>query len=156
VRLRKKNKMIETKTNTAQQIIDAIGATAGKVNFINDAALTKAMLYLENKGIPTNKHEDYKYCNIDVILKREFKNLSQKLNSVNSVEEHKLADTVTLVVVNGNYSESLSDKVILKRVTHKSFTNLDDHGKTLLASQANVEKDAFAALIRLSAGRVFI
>ncbi len=147
--------MIETKTNTAQQIIDAISATAGKVNFINDSALTKALLHLENKGFPTNKHEDYKYCNVDAILKREFKNLNQKLNSVSSVEGLKLADTITLVVVNGNYSESLSDKIILKGLHINAFTNLDSEGKKLLASQANVEKDAFIALNTAFSGHGF-
>ncbi len=147
--------MVLEKTNTAQQIIDAIGATAGKVNFINDSALTKALLYLENKGIPTNKHEDYKYCNVDAILKKEFKSLSQKLNAVTSVNEFKLADTVTLVVVNGNYSESLSDKLILKGLHISSFTNLDAGGKTIIASQANVEKDAFVALNTAFSGQGF-
>ncbi|MCW3075884.1 MAG: Fe-S cluster assembly protein SufD, partial [Bacteroidetes bacterium] len=97
--------MIAEKTNTAQQIIDSIGATSGKVNFINDEALTNALLFLENKGIPTNKHEDYKYCNVDAILKKEFKNLKQNFKSVTSINELKLHDTLTLVVVNGNYSE---------------------------------------------------
>ncbi len=147
--------MIETKTNTAQQIIDAISATAGKVNFINDSALTKALLYLENKGLPTNKHEDYKYCNIDAIFKKEFKNLNQKLNSVSSVDEFKLTDTITLVVLNGNYSEDLSDKIILKGLHINSFTELEESGKNILASQADVEKDAFIALNTVFSGKGF-
>ena len=138
--------MIQEKTNTAQQIIDAISSSAGKVNFINDSALSNAFLYLENKGIPTNKHEDYKYCNLDAILKRDFKKLSQKLNVVSSINEFKLADTFTLVYVNGNYSESLSDKPILKGLHINSFSNLDAVGKNIITSQADVKKDAFIAL----------
>ncbi|MBA3663552.1 MAG: Fe-S cluster assembly protein SufD [Bacteroidetes bacterium] len=147
--------MIAEKTNTAQQIIDAISSTAGKVNFINDQALTDALLYLENKGIPTNKHEDYKYCNVDAILKKEFKNFSQKFKDVNLDEDLRLADTVTLVVVNGNYSEVLSDKVILKGLHINSFNQLNENGKDIITSQADVKKDAFIALNTAFSGQGF-
>jgi Fe-S cluster assembly protein SufD len=147
--------MTETKTHTAQNLIDIISSTAGKVNFINDTALTKALLYLENKGIPTNKHEDYKYCNIDAVFKKEFKSITQQLNSVSSINEFKLEDTITLVVINGNYSESLSDKIILKGLHINSFTNLDENGKSIIASQANVENDAFIALNTAFSGQGF-
>lgn len=147
--------MIAEKTNTAQQIIDAIGPTSGKVNFINDEALTNALLYLENKGIPTNKHEDYKYCNIDSIFKKEFKNLKQSFKDISSIDDLKLNDTYTLVVVNGNYSEELSDKVVLKGLHINSFKNLNENGKALIASQANVEKDAFISLNTAFSGNGF-
>jgi len=147
--------MIAEKTNTAQQIIETISASAGKVSFMNDSVLTKAIFYLENKGIPTNKHEDYKYCNIDAIFKKEFKQLTQKINEVVSVDEFKLQDTITLVVVNGNFSEILSDKVILSGLHISSFDNLDSNGKNLLASQADVEADAFIALNTVFSGKGF-
>jgi Fe-S cluster assembly protein SufD len=147
--------MITEKTNTAQEVIDAISASAGKVNFINDKALSDALLYLENNGFPTNKQEDYKYCNVDAILKKEFKTISQKSVSVSSLNDLKLEDTITLVVVNGNYSESLSDKIILNGLHINSFNNLDEEGKKLIASQANVEKDAFIALNTAFSGSGF-
>ncbi len=147
--------MVIEKSHTAQFIIDKISESAQKVNFINDTALTKALLYLENKGIPTSKHEDYKYCNLDAVFKKEFKTLTQQLNNVTSVNEFKLADTLTLVVVNGNYSEALSDKIILKGLHINAFTNLDQNGKTILASQANVENDAFIALNTAFSGQGF-
>lgn len=147
--------MIAEKTNTAQQIIDAISPTAGKVNFISDNALSEAMLYLENKGIPTNKHEDYKYCNVDAVFKKEFKSLSQKLNEVTSVKDFKLEDAVTLVVVNGNYSEALSDKIILKGLHINSFSNLDAVDKKLVASLADAQSDAFIALNTAFSGQGF-
>lgn len=147
--------MIAEKTNTAQQITDAISATAGKVNFINDKALTEAMLFLENKGIPTNKHEDYKYCNLDVVIKKEFKSISQKLKAVSSLNDYKLNDAVTLVVLNGNYSEELSDKIILKGLHINAFSNLDENGKKMIASQADVNGDAFIALNTAFSGNGF-
>jgi Fe-S cluster assembly protein SufD len=147
--------MIAEKTNTAQEIISAISATAGKVDYINNMVLANALLYLENKGIPTSKHEDYKYCNLDAILKKEFKDLKQQLKDVVSVNEAKLRDTITLVVVNGNYSESLSDKIILNGLHINSFANLDESEKAMIASQANVEKDAFIALNTAFSGSGF-
>jgi len=138
--------MITEKSHTAQNIIDKISASAAKVSFINDSTLTKALMYLENTGIPNNKHEDYKYCNVDAILKREFKNIEQKLIDVKNINTYKLQDTVTLVVVNGNFSSELSDKIILKGLHINAFSNLDAAAKSKIGSIANVEADAFIAL----------
>ncbi|MDO8999602.1 MAG: Fe-S cluster assembly protein SufD [Bacteroidota bacterium] len=138
--------MIAEKTNTAQVIIDKISSTSSKVNFIDNDKLSKALLYLENKGIPTNKHEEYKYCNVDGIFKKEFKNIEQKLNSVTDINKYKLNNALTIVVVNGNYSEKLSDKLILKGLHLNAFSNLDNDGKNLIGTLANVESDAFVAL----------
>lgn len=138
--------MIVEKSHTAQNIIEKISGTASKVGFINDSTLTKALMYLENTGIPNNKHEDYKYCNMDAILKKEFKNVEQKFVQVKEIAPYKLEDTVTLVVLNGNYSEALSDKMILKGLHINALSNLDKEGKYRIASQADVESDAFVAL----------
>lgn len=138
--------MIAEKTNTAQLIIDKISSSAGKVDFVNNEMLSKALLYLENVGIPTNKHEDYKYCNVDGIFKKEFKNIEQKLNSVTDINKFKLNNALTIVIVNGNYSESLSDKLILKGLHLNAFSNLDKDGKQLIGSLANIQSDAFIAL----------
>jgi Fe-S cluster assembly protein SufD len=147
--------MIAEKSNTAQLIIDKISSSAEKVNFIDNDQLSKALLYLENKGIPNNKHEDYKYCNIDGIFKKEFRNIEQKLNSVTDVAQYKLKDALTLVVVNGNYSESLSDKLILKGLHLTAFSNLDKEEKKLIGCLANVESDAFIALNTAFSGAGF-
>lgn len=147
--------MIAEKSNTAQLIIDKISSSAEKVNFIDNDQLSKALLYLENKGIPNNKHEDYKYCNVDGIFKKEFKNIEQKLNTVTDVAQYKLKDALTLVVVNGNYSESLSDKLILKGLHLTAFSNLDKEEKKLIGSLANVESDAFIALNTAFSGAGF-
>jgi Fe-S cluster assembly protein SufD len=147
--------MIAEKTNTAQFIIDKISSTAGKVNFINNDQLSKALLYLEKKGIPTNKTEDYKYCNVDGIFKKEFKNIEQKLSAVTDINKFKLNNSVTIVVVNGNYSEALSDKLILKGLHLNAFSNLDANGKQLVGSIANVESDAFIALNTAFSGEGF-
>lgn len=138
--------MIAEKSHTAQNIIEKISSSAAKVGFIEDSTLTKALMYLENIGIPNNKHEDYKYCNMDAILKREFKNIEQKFISPSEISSYKLEDTITLVVLNGTYSESLSDKIILKGLHINALSNLDANAKKLISSSANVESDAFIAL----------
>jgi Fe-S cluster assembly protein SufD len=138
--------MIAARSHTAQELIEKISPTAGKVSFIKDDTLNKALLYLETKGIPSNRHEDYKYCNVDAILKKEFKNVGQQFGPVTDIKPFKLEDTVTLVVVNGRYSPELSDKVILSGLHITAFTDLDENGRDLLASIADVENDAFIAL----------
>jgi len=147
--------MIAEKSHTAQNIIEKISATAAKVNFVNDTALTKALLYLENTGIPNHKHEDYKYCNMDAVFKKEFKNIDQKLATITSVDEYVLPDAINLVVVNGNYSEALSDKVILTGLHINSFANLDADAKSKIAGLADVESDAFIALNTAFSGEGF-
>ncbi len=147
--------MIAEKTNTAQLIIDKISASAGKVNFIDNTKLSKALLFLENNGIPTNKHEDYKYCNIDGIFKKEFKNIQQHLIEINDVSDYKLNDALNIVIVNGNFSETLSDKLILKGLHLNTFSNLNTEGKNLIASIADVESDAFIALNTAFCGEGF-
>src|SRR4051812_47556563 len=101
--------MLAEKSHTAQTLIDKISSTAGKVDFISDAVLSRALMYLETNGIPNNRHEDYKYCNLDAVLKREFRDIGQRFGDIKDVTGYKLDDTITLVVVNGNYSERLSD-----------------------------------------------
>ena len=147
--------MIAEKTNTAQNIIDKITSSANKINFINDNVISKALIFIEKNGIPTNKNEDYKYCNVDAVLKKEFKSIEQKFEEVNNLKEYKLPDALTLVVVNGKYSQSLSDKIILKGIHINSLNNLDESGKTKIAKIANVENDAFIALNTLFANEGF-
>jgi Fe-S cluster assembly protein SufD len=138
--------MIAEKSHTAQNIIESISGSASKVGFIEDSTITKALMFLENKGIPSHKNEDYKYCNMDAILKREFKNPVQKFVPVKDISKYKLEDTITLAVVNGNFSPELSDKVILKGLHINAFSNLDEEAKNKIATIADVESDAFIAL----------
>lgn len=138
--------MIAEKTNTAQLIIDRISAASAKVNYVNDSVLTQALTELEQKGIPTNKHEDYKYCNLDAVIKKEFRNIEQKFNTVTTVDSHKLADTLSIVVVNGTYAPALSSAAWPAGLEIKSLSKLNSEEKKYLNAIANVESDAFIAL----------
>jgi Fe-S cluster assembly protein SufD len=138
--------MIAEKSHTAQQIIEKITPAASKVGFIQDATLTRALMHLEQAGIPSARHEDYKYCNMDAILRKEFKRLDQRFADPGNVASYKLEDTITLVVLNGTYSAALSDKIILKGLHIQALSELDAPARKLIASAADVESDAFIAL----------
>jgi len=138
--------MIAEKSNTAQNMMDRISASAGKVGYLSDELLGKALVSLENKGFPNNKVEDYKYCNMDALLKKEFRNIEQKFSSIADIKPFKLDEAVTLVVLNGQYSVALSDKLILTGLHINDLSNLDAKGKQSIGSVANVESDAFVAL----------
>jgi Fe-S cluster assembly protein SufD len=138
--------MIAEKSNTAQNMMDRISASAGKVGYMSDELLGKALVTLENKGFPNNKVEDYKYCNMDALLKKEFRNIEQKFITTADIKPFKLDEAVTLVVLNGQFSAALSDKVILTGLHINDLSNLDAKGKQSIGSLANVESDAFVAL----------
>ena len=136
--------MLETKSTITETLLRKISPTASKVSYVNDSVLTDALMHLEHKGIPTNKHEDYKYCNIDAIVRKEFKFLEQDFKTIEDINDYKLNDTVTLVVVNGNYSEKLSDKLILNGLHISTLSRLESNH--VLSTIADVNADAFIAL----------
>jgi Fe-S cluster assembly protein SufD len=145
--------MIAERSITTQKIIEAISAKANKVGFVIDAELTEALQFLENNGIPTNKHEDYKYCNLDAVFKKEFKNITQDFNEITNsdVKPYKLNEAINLVVANGNYMESLSDKIIVKGITIKCLNDLSGNN-TPIGSLAASKSDAFIALSNAFSG----
>jgi Fe-S cluster assembly protein SufD len=138
--------MIAEKSNTTQLIIDRLSGSGTKVPFISSETVGRALLSLESKGIPTNKDEDYKYCNVDGILRKEFRRLEGKPLPIESVESLKLPDAITVVMVNGNYSAQLSDKVLVTGLTINSLTKMDEEGNEIISTAADIESDAFVAL----------
>lgn len=140
--------MVETKSAVTQTLLEQLQKHAGKIAFMPDAEIVSAIRHLEDKGIPNNKHEDYKYCNIESVLRKEFKHVEQGLNTLSNddITPLKLEGAINLVVVNGNYNASLSEKMIVKGLTIKSLTELSSSEKELLSSQAKSETDALIAL----------
>ncbi len=136
--------MIAERSHTAQQIIEQISASSPKVRYFDGDSVSRALMQLEKKGIPSNKHEDYKYCNVDGVFKKEFKNLTQDFVGVDDVKKYRLEDTIMLVVLNGSYSESLSDKVLLNGLRIKLLG--EESHKVKAGSVADVESDSFIAL----------
>jgi Fe-S cluster assembly protein SufD len=146
--------MIAEKSDTAAQIIDVLSG-GGKVNFMSDQKLSSALMYFGDRGLPGNKHEDYKYCNVDAIFKKEFREVGQKFEPVKEVKQFRLEDTITLVVVNGDYSAELSDKVIIKGLHINAFSSLGPDAREKIASVAGPQSDAFIALNTAFAGNGF-
>lgn len=140
--------MIETKSNITQTLLDQLQSKSSKVAFMPDTEIISAIRILEDKGIPNNKHEDYKYCNIEAVLRKEFKIVEQAFNELTNADiaSLKIDEAINLVVVNGNYNEALSEKMIVKGLTVKSLNELSSSEKTLLSSQAKSETDALIAL----------
>ncbi|MBP7808863.1 MAG: Fe-S cluster assembly protein SufD [Bacteroidia bacterium] len=136
--------MIDTKTNITQTILDALTSGGNKISFMPDAAVVDAIRYVEENGIPSNKHEDYKYCNLEAVFRKEFKTISNKFNSITKIDSHKLKDCVNVVVVNGEYSESLSDKS--SEVKINTLSNSATEIKNYITKYADVNNDALIAL----------
>jgi Fe-S cluster assembly protein SufD len=136
--------MIAEKSDTAQRIIDQVSATSPKVT-VDNTVLGNALLRLEQKGLPGSKNEDYKYCNIDAYFKKHFRDLKQELIEPGDINALKLEDTITLVVVNGRYSEALSDKAVINGLTVLCLDQ-DPGNEISVSSLADVQSDSLIAL----------
>ena len=95
----------DNKSAVTQTLLDQLQSKSTKVAFMPDAEIISAIRYLEDKGIPNNKHEDYKYCNMDAVFKKEFKNIDQEFNEISNsdVQPYKLNEAINLVVANGTW-----------------------------------------------------
>ena len=140
--------MIETKSTVTQTILDQLQKHAGKISFIPDTEIVHAIRLLEGKGIPNNKHEDYKYCNVEAVLRKEFKTIEQTFNAVTNADiaSFKIDEAINIIVLNGTYNEGLSEKIIVKGLTVKKLTELSANELLLISSQAKSSNDALIAL----------
>jgi len=140
--------MVETKSTVTQSLLEQLQKHSGKIAFIPDAEIVSAIRHLEEKGIPNNKHEDYKYCNVEAYIRKEFKSIEQTFNEVTNADiaPHKLEEAINIVVLNGTYNETLSEKIIVKGITVKALNELSTNEKSLIATQAKSDVDALIAL----------
>jgi Fe-S cluster assembly protein SufD len=140
--------LAETKSPVTQQLMESLQKQAPKIAFIPDEEIVSAIRQLEEKGIPNNKHEDYKYCNIESYIRREFKSVEQSFQGLEltDVAAYKLDEAINLVVLNGCYSPELSEKVIAKGISIKSLNDISGSEKDLIASQAKSFSDSLIAL----------
>lgn len=135
----------DQKISVTQSLIEHLTRHSGKISFMPDQAVMDAIRYLEKKGIPNNKHEDYKYCNLEAIFRKDFKTISNKLNSVTNFGQFKLKDCINIAVINGEFSINLSDHS--SEVLMSSLAKADKPiSKKHLAKYADVNSDAFIAL----------
>ena len=93
---------VDTKSAVTQTLLEQLQKHAGKVGFMPDDEIVDAIRLLEDKGIPNNKHEDYKYCNIESVFRKEFKIVEQSFNELTNedIAPLKLDEAINVVVVN--------------------------------------------------------
>lgn len=81
----------------------------------NDVSGTReeAIEYFKRKGFPTRKDEEWRYTNINPLLKRNYTIKSDDTVTEKDVKKYliKGLDVNLVVIVNGSYSESLSKTV---------------------------------------------
>lgn len=140
--------MIETKSNITQNVLEQLQKNSNKIAFMPDDEIVSAIRCLEENGLPNNKHEDYKYCNVEAVLRKEFKQVSQNFNSLSNTDINplKLEEAINIVVVNGNYNEDLSEKIIVNGITVSSLSELSSTDKKHLSSVAKSNTDTLIAL----------
>jgi Fe-S cluster assembly protein SufD len=136
--------MLDTKINITQTLIDSLTATGNKISFMPDQAVVDAIRFIEEKGVPNNKQEDYKYCNLEAVIRRDFKSITNKFNAVSKVDQFKLKDSYSIVVVNGEYAPELSDKITEIKVS--ALSDSANAIKPHITKYANVNSDAFIAI----------
>lgn len=149
--------MITEKSIITSNLLEQLQKHAAKVGFMPDDEIVDAIRLLEDKGIPNNKHEDYKYCNIESVLRKEFKTVEQSFDELthNDIAPLKLDEAINVVVVNGNYQVDLSEKMVVKRFNILPLNDLFPAEKKRLASLAKSKTDALIALNSTFTGNGF-
>ena len=149
--------MITEKSIITSNLLEQLQKHAAKVGFMPDDEIVDAIRLLEDKGIPNNKHEDYKYCNIESVLRKEFKTVEQSFNELthSDIAPLKLDEAINVVVVNGNYQVDLSEKMVVKRFNILPLNDLFPAEKKRLASLAKSKTDALIALNSTFTGNGF-
>ncbi|MBV6478883.1 MAG: FeS cluster assembly protein SufD [Ignavibacteria bacterium] len=86
----------------------------GKANSILNKIKIDAFDCFNRLGFPVKKLEEWKYTNINPVLKHDFKQSTQLAKHTltkDFVGKYFLKDAVNLVFINGFFDESLSDKI---------------------------------------------
>jgi len=140
--------MITDKLTATHQFLEELTKHAGKVDFMPASEIGLALQYLEENGIPNNKHEDYKYCNIEAILRKEFKTISGKENDLtipDLKQNYVIRSAYNIYVFNGKLHSDPRDfpeGVSVLPINNASKEHLYNH----LTKYAPSNSDALIAL----------
>jgi len=120
-----------------------------------------ALAAFVKQGIPSRKHEEYKYLNMELLLKDNFTFSSNKTVTAHEIVFAKMIkNAIVLVIVNGVYSEELSTiENLPKGLSIQNISTASDHElfKKHYSTYADIHADAFIALNTACAkGGVFI
>ena len=148
---------LDKKVSTEESLIETLSAYPDKVGFVRDDVLTNALKYIEENSVPDAKHEEYKYCNISGLLKKNFKSFHSANSSFSKEEIHSflLNDSINIVLVNGKYNKELSDNYAAEDGLYiHSIENTPDNLKdNYLSRKKNLGTDYFEALSTAFSGR---
>lgn len=151
--------MVVTEKNTA---IDKILKAAESFTFPSWAISerTKAKEAFLKLVIPSRKHEEYRYLNMELLLKDDFSFSTNKILTPKDIVHTKiLKDTIVIVLQNGIFIEELSGVELPKglKVMDLSKASSDPVFQMHYAKYADVNADAFIAMnTAFSTGGIFI
>jgi Fe-S cluster assembly protein SufD len=122
-----------------------------KILFGNAQLRDQAMESFCKQGIPTRKHEEYKYTHVDLMLKEEFYFSANKNYSIEQIEHLQfLKGAYVAIIVNGVFIEGSSNLQNLpKGLTICSLADAKRNSTVFekhYAKYADINADAFIAL----------
>lgn len=108
---------VVTTQNITQAFLNELSAHSPKAAFMPFDKIARALKYLEEHGIPNSKNEEYKYCNTEAVIRKEFKTLSSAFSPVGktAAEKFRMDGLCHIFIVNGRLSPELSDMGKLPR-----------------------------------------
>jgi Fe-S cluster assembly protein SufD len=136
--------MVTEALSVTHKLLEELSAVSGKTTFIDAAKIGSALQYLEANGIPNSKKEDYKYCNVEAIIRKEFSKLngSESVVKAEKLKNHSFPNAYNIYVLNGRFDAANSQ--IPKGA---SICNIRDAGAELKKIGSCLkQEDAFAAL----------
>ena len=141
-----------TQKNTLKDKLVSEFESSKNLLFGNTDLREQAMESFYNQGIPSRKHEEYKYLNIDLLLKGEFSSVLNKTLDRKQIEHLEiLNDAYVIIIENGIFIEGLSKLQDLpKGLVICSLAKASKEHSSVFEKQyaqnADINADAFIAL----------
>jgi Fe-S cluster assembly protein SufD len=150
-----------TKTNSIKEKFISEFESSKDSLFGNPQLREEALESFSKQGIPNRKHEEYKYVNMELILKGDYvSNTSKAINSGQIKSSWILKNAIEIVIENGLFSKELSSMNDLpKGITIQNITdtNFNDTFQQHYSRYADKNADPFIALnTALTKGGIFI
>lgn len=149
-----------TKTNITDKLIEAFESSKQTL-FVDKQMRSQALESFSKQGIPGRKSEEYKYVNMELLLKGDFSFSSSAKISKAQIEAIDFLKSAILVVIeNGSFNKELSRIENLPKglqiiniseaTTNKVFQNY-------FSKQADINADPFIAMnTAFASGGVFV
>ena len=148
---------LEKRISIQEELLRSLTDYKEKVGFVSDNELSKSLQFIEEHHLPDTKNEEYKYCNVQALLKKNFSSFQAASYQAEKKEVEKLflSDCLNLVLVNGNYVPELSDNVSEEKgLQVSSLQEMPDHFKqTHFSNYLRERTDFFEALTTAFSGR---